>query len=157
MMSATKTFLVGWSVRDLSWDQSDHPEKNRGEFCRAVNSVSCMASVNGLAKLQYIVASQLLLVGQTWSKQSRIDMTFHDLVKHVTIWRVRSLDIAGRQEENYWFGLVWRYASWFHSMVYHHLPHQMSILWDTSPNIPIWFDLFPRNDTWMAFVFLTLG
>ena len=101
MMSATKTFLVGWSVRDLSWDQSDHPEKNCGEFCRAVNSVSCMASVNGLAKLQYIVASQLLLVGQTWSKQSRIDMTFHDLVKHVTIWRVRSLDTAGRQEENY--------------------------------------------------------
>lgn len=75
--------------------------KKCGEFCRAVKSVSCMASVNGLAKLQYIVASQLLLVGQTWSKQSRIDMTFHDLVKHVTIWRVRSLDTAGRQEENY--------------------------------------------------------
>ena len=31
---------------------------------------------------------------------------FHDLVKHVTIWRVRSLDTAGRQEENYWFGFV---------------------------------------------------
>jgi hypothetical protein len=32
MMSATKTFLVGWSVRDLSWDQSDHPEKNVVNF-----------------------------------------------------------------------------------------------------------------------------